>query len=1474
MNVQINNKEDIQAALDSICREMTSYSLAIDNSPSLDKILSDFEEIELLVSIEDNSGIQDLFVLMHENLNEIKTKSGLLNQAQKYLLECWINDFSSLLSEENHSDHINSLVNLAMHYAWPLSLAKEDAVILSEMLNIESAVQTSIEESNLLEMTIAVDKDALSQAMSTIENDNTDVQKEENKTAEKNSNLFSYLTNIQKELEDYSLSVYCSPDISIIADNLLSLSDCFIESGHSGVNDICMLLVENLNDIQEDKKHLNQSQQYMTRCFFNYLSDYISDTEDTTQIEKMVNLLSHYDWPNTLNRQDATILLEMSGINISENDKEFNAVQHPEKDNTLADELPSETVDVSSNLDSNDSLDNSFVEQTEPKESVLDPLESFQLLVGEYNNNTADIGESLQNISDFFMNREDFAILDVIGVLEQNVTDAQEQLQSLSEQQLATLSDWSVLMQEYQKNNKDSAVISNMLELLQAPIWSSPLNKEDADVMLDMFGLGIEEQTPSESKLEPEPLETNNDFDEVAQENDKNEESILGQISIAEAAVESLASAKRTPVSSDLVEMLVFEMQQMQDELDDTLSTLTTPEDFSNFTTPISQYADRILRFGNACQAADMPGLFQVSNLMKENIAKLLQGEQQFGLEQKRLLEQWPNKILAYLQSLGDEEQSQEITRILLSDTWIEPLLSDVSPALIDLLSAPYIAKQDEIKSSNRLKTATPEDVSIALPEDINNELLEGLLIEMPGQVEELTDSIESLSNGTGSIVEMEKAQRVVHTIKGAANTVGIKGVATLTHNFEDILVALCEYKQLPSPQLNNAMMDAADCLQEMYESLSENSPAPSNAHQVLQSILDWANLIEEKGAEVLNEEVLKETSEIPEVETKQEEQSVSTLRVPTQLIDEILRLLSESMIHTSQLQDRLNNTEEHTESLFEQNDLVKNLVGELEQQVEIRGSAFNKQKIVNQQNDIFDPLEFEQYNELNTVTNRLTESVSDAKVLSSDMQSNIVDLNELLIEQTRTHRQLQELVMRSRMVPVKTLTPRLQRCVRQASRLTGKQVGFELSGTNTLIDRDVADIVLDPLMHILRNSIDHSIEDEHIRLDKQKTAKGRVAVDFYMEGANIVVKCSDDGYGLNYKKILDTAVNKGILNAEQTITNKELTALLMQPGFTTKKDVSQVSGRGVGMDVVRAQISSLKGTINIESEEGYGCIVELKIPASLLSNHGVLIKQDDRLYALANRGVEKIVQLSLEDILVEEGEARCEIDGVEYSVSYMQDLLRLPKRTEGSMHNYRSGIIIKDEEIEELVLYDEFIENMDFIIKNMGVYLKDVRGVQGGTILGNGDIAPVIDLPDLIRAANDKSSGFYPAQQVAQKVELPVALVVDDSLSARRALINIANDAGYETMSAQDGLDAADIINKKQPDIVLLDMEMPRMNGIELASHIRSNESIKHLPIIMITSRTTDKHKEAALTAGVNVYLSKPFQEDELLDSMHALLN
>lgn len=1466
MSVQINNKEDIQAALNNIRQEMMNYSLAVDGSPPLDKILTSFDEIELLISIEDNSGIQDLFVLMHENLSEIKAKHTELNQAQKYLLECWIKDFSNLLSEETHAKHINSLVNLSMHYVWPFSLTKEDAVILSEMLNVEATVQTSIEESNLLEMTIAVEKDVLNQTACNIKNELDSISQESNEKSGELDNRASKLSKIRKELDSFSLSAHCSPDITILSDNLFALSDEFVETNDSCMNDVCMLMVENLNDLKEDKAYLNQSQQYLVRRFFNYLTDYLVD-KDKDQVEKMVGVLCHYDWPNALQKQDAEILLEMAGVKIAQGNSDVEIKQSADED-----------LDVSVLNEENVPLDfnNDSVEEESNIDVQLNPIELFQKLIEQYNNNTADVVISLQAISDLFMQQEDFAILDVVGVLEQNVSDAQEQIQSLNQEQLNSLSSWSALMQHYQEDNKNPVVISSMLELLQEPVWSSPLAKEDADVMLEMFGVELGQQTePEEISFTEQSSEVANETQELVEEEiDENEESILAQLSIAEAAVEDLASAKRTPVSSDLVEMLVFEMQQMQGELDDALSSLTTPDDFSSFTTPISQYADRILRFGNACQAADMPGLFQVSNLMKDNIAKLLQGEQQFGLEQKKLLEQWPNKVLAYLQSLGDEKQSEEITRILLSDTWIEPLLSEVSPALIDLLSAPYIASQEEAKPSNRLKTASPEDISIALPEDINNELLEGLLIEMPGQVEELTDSIQSLSNGTGSIAEMEKAQRVVHTIKGAANTVGIKGVATLTHNFEDILVALTEYKQLPSPQLNNAMMDAADCLQEMYESLSENTPAPRNAQEVLQSILDWANLIEEKGAEVLNEEVLKEAPEAAEVETKQEEQTVSTLRVPTQLIDEILRLLSESMIQTSQLQDRLNNTEEYTESLFEQNDLVQNLVGELEQQVEIRGAVFNKQIAINQQNDIFDPLEFEQYNELNTVTNRLTESVSDAKVLSSDMQSNIVDLNELLIEQTRTHRQLQELVMRSRMVPVKTLTPRLQRCVRQASRLTGKQVKFELSGTDTLIDRDVADIVLDPLMHILRNSIDHSIEDESTRLSKQKSAQGLVRVGFYMEGANIVVKCTDDGYGLNYKKILDTAIDKGILNAEQTITNKELTALLMQPGFTTKKDVSQVSGRGVGMDVVRAQITSLKGTINIDSEEGLGCTVELKIPASLLSNHGILIKQDDSLYAIVNRGIEKIIQLSVEDIITDEEGAVCEIDGVEYPVNDMQELLRLPKRSDANISNYRSGIIIKDEEIEELVLYDEFIENMDFIIKNMGQYLKDVRGVRGGTILGNGDIAPVIDLPDLIRAAKDKSLGFLPTQKAVHKAQLPIALVVDDSLSARRALINIANDAGYETMSAQDGLDAADIISKKQPDIVLLDMEMPRMNGIELTSHIRSNESIQHIPIIMITSRTTDKHKETAISSGVNVYLSKPFQEDELLDNMHSLLN
>jgi chemosensory pili system protein ChpA (sensor histidine kinase/response regulator) len=451
--------------------------------------------------------------------------------------------------------------------------------------------------------------------------------------------------------------------------------------------------------------------------------------------------------------------------------------------------------------------------------------------------------------------------------------------------------------------------------------------------------------------------------------------------------------------------------------------------------------------------------------------------------------------------------------------------------------------------------------------------------------------------------------------------------------------------------------MNVADCLETMSEALIGMSPAPEDAVHILQSVLDWANRIDKEGiplkdsdlsdtsssnSEPLSTEpVVISTKEVASAPVKKSfsiskqqvtakeveaQTTVPMLRVPAPLIDDLLRLVGESIILTGQVQERINININQAKAVKEQNRVLQQLTSELEQLVDVQGvTTVLGQKPVWGNSD-FDPLEFDQYNELHTVTRRLVEIANDARALDENIGDNFAALETLIIDQGHLHRDSQEAVLRTRMVPVKTVVPRLQRSVRQTCRLTDKNVDLNVSGADTLMDTNILSDMIDPLMHVLRNAVDHGIETPEARTVIGKSPVGKINLSFTREGNTIVVRCQDDGSGLDYESIRYVGEQRGLITAEQPVTEDELNRLILHPGFSTRKETTQVSGRGIGMDAVYNQLLKIKGSINIQSTTGKGCLVELRLPITLISTHALLIRVRQQIFAVSDRGIEQIL--------------------------------------------------------------------------------------------------------------------------------------------------------------------------------------------------------------------------------------------------------
>jgi chemotaxis protein histidine kinase CheA/ActR/RegA family two-component response regulator len=466
--------------------------------------------------------------------------------------------------------------------------------------------------------------------------------------------------------------------------------------------------------------------------------------------------------------------------------------------------------------------------------------------------------------------------------------------------------------------------------------------------------------------------------------------------------------------------------------------------------------------------------------------------------------------------------------------------------------------------------------------------------------------------------------------------------------------------------------------------------------------------------------------------------------------------------------------------------------------------------------------------------------------------------------------------VMQTRLVAISTIAPRLQRSLRQTCRMTGKHGELVLVGENLMIDGDTLNAMVDPLMHILRNAVDHGLETEEERLAQGKPAAGRLTFEFDREGNNILVRCRDDGRGLDYGAIRAAAVKRGLLQAGDDISEEELKRFILQPNFSSRTVSTQTSGRGVGMDVVRTQIVNLGGTLTIDSVQARGMTVELRVPLPLSLTYALLTNVGAFKVAIANKGISQVIYSAAGEVVKgEDGKETLLLDNTPYPAVRLIDLLHVPDRRK-IPRPYAAILMVQDLDTTTAVLIDSVGDSLDLVIKGLGHYIGKIPGYIGATILGDGTVTPVLDVPELLRAPAYSVMGILPdaIESAEPTSRLPTALVVDDSLSQRRALEQLLTDAGFRVQTARDGIEAAEILKAFKPNVILTDLEMPRMNGIELASHIRTQERIKHLPLIMITSRTTQKHRQMADDAGIDAYFTKPVRDEDLLMKMQNLMD
>lgn len=602
-------------------------------------------------------------------------------------------------------------------------------------------------------------------------------------------------------------------------------------------------------------------------------------------------------------------------------------------------------------------------------------------------------------------------------------------------------------------------------------------------------------------------------------------------------------------------------------------------------------------------------------------------------------------------------------------------------------------------------------------------------------------------------------------------------------------------------------------------------------------------------------------------------------VRVKAELLNDLVNNAGEVNIYNSRFNQQLTdfgyNLSEFDQTVERLRDQLRNLEIETENQIlsrhEKEGTHYDAD---------FDPLEMDRYSTLQQLSRSLSESVSDLESIKDFFSNTVRESETLLQQQSRISTDLQESLMRTRMIKFDGLSSRLARIVRQTAREMGKNVEFEIIGDEIEVDRSILDRIVSPLEHLLRNAVAHGIETNEVRAALNKTELGKVSVLISKEAQDLIINITDNGSGINVDAIRKSAIEKGLLDSSVELSEHDIVQFILEPGFSTAKEVTQISGRGVGLDVVDSEIKQLGGTLDIQSKVNKGSQFISRVPMTLSINQALLVHLQEDIFAVPLNTIEGIVRLSGYELemIYEKGSGFYEFGDDKYDVKYLGYLLKGKKPEYLEQAVPYPILLVKTGDLRVAVHVDSLVGRREIVVKPVGSQISTIKGVSGATILGDGHVVLILDMASLLRA---KSTFQIESQAAALKVEEDksvsdtlTVMVVDDSITIRKVTERILLRHGMDVILAKDGLDATAKLQERLPDIMLLDIEMPRMDGYEVATMVRNNEHMKDLPIIMITSRTGAKHKEKAMEIGVNRYLGKPYQEDELLENINTVLD
>ncbi|OCZ51884.1 hybrid sensor histidine kinase/response regulator [Acinetobacter seifertii] len=896
--------------------------------------------------------------------------------------------------------------------------------------------------------------------------------------------------------------------------------------------------------------------------------------------------------------------------------------------------------------------------------------------------------------------------------------------------------------------------------------------------------------------------------------------------------------------------------------------------------------------------------LIDFIRLIQDDLADRLQ-----IMREKQLDYAAPYTINA-LKQAGKNSNFQPVPEVEVFDTESEifseqevvsQVLINEVPAETEVVVDELEAHHDQVFDTIVTELATPVEVITSVESSQENEavvdeeditvVVEQTFLEEAAELLEMADVLlkQWFDQRTNRSILLQ-LQRAVHSLKGGARMVGLEAVYAIAYQLENT------FEQFALHHFNSNIYDhllesAIAWLKDAV--FKHNYQHFDGLQQSLENIQFFETNIQIPAkltkADLFSSEpvmtfIQGDGTEPPPMmgvweQTERLDQNNEMIRVSADLIEKMIDLSGENSINRSRIEMDLS---QFGHTLVEMELAIQRLADQLRRmEGELETQIIAKHGIEHSRYTDFDPLEMDQYSSLNQLSKSLAESASDLVDFKNTLSHKIRDTESLLLQQSRIQAEIQEGLMRTRLVPFSRLLPRLQRIVRQTSTALNRPAELFVNNTEGELDRNILERLVTPLEHMLRNAIDHGLEDRTQRQQANKPETGRIELNIQRQGTDVVVVFSDDGQGIDVEKVRQKALLAGLIKPEQHLEHQDILQLIFHPGLSTADQITQISGRGVGLDVVQSDIKALGGHVSVDSVYGKGTTFTIRVPTTVAVSDALMVKVADQQFAIPLAQIDRIVRVSPASLeqYFESPKELFEYENKRYPLRYLSEFVGnqpIP-RLNGMMYSLPVLMIKANNGQTVALLVDQLIgSRAQIVVKPIGQQFASIGAIAGATILGDGQVCLILDGQNIARQIQSTPRHKQLSEAVYRQRESDerrLVMIVDDSVTVRKVTSRLLERQGYDVVTAKDGVDAIEQLENIKPDLMLLDIEMPRMDGFEVLNLVRHHDMHQYMPIIMITSRTGEKHRERAFSLGVSQYMGKPFQEEELLENIDALL-